>query len=89
MDHPLEIYRHGEEVISALSEVAGNGKAPPRGDRPLLCFLDIKMPGIGGHDVLKWIREQPTLDLLPVIMLSSSDHPEDIRQAAQPGEPLL
>jgi two-component system response regulator len=53
--------------------------------RPLLCFLDVKMPAITGLDVLKWIRSKPELDPLPVVMLSSSEHPEDIRRAAQAG----
>jgi CheY-like chemotaxis protein len=53
--------------------------------RPLLCFLDIKMPGTNGFDVLRWIRSQDAFEDLPVIMLSSSDDGGDITKAAQLG----
>jgi CheY-like chemotaxis protein len=52
---------------------------------PLLCFLDVKMPSINGHDLLLWIRKQPELDGVSVVMLSSSEHPEDVRKAAEGG----
>lgn len=77
--NPVEIYREGEEIIKALSEVA------QRALKPLLCILDVKMPGMTGHEVLRWIRSQRALDAMPVVMLSSSEHPEDIKQAAQNG----
>ena len=79
--HPVEVYRQGEELMDALSAKAA--KAPET--LPLLCFLDVKMPSISGHEVLRWIRQQPQLDRLAVIMLSSSEHPEDVRQAAEGG----
>lgn len=54
-------------------------------DRPFVCFLDIKMPQVGGLEVLRAIRERETLSWLPVIMLSSSDDERDIRAAADLG----
>jgi CheY-like chemotaxis protein len=80
--HPLELYGHGEEIMSALSKFAETSLAAVR---PLLCFLDVRMPAITGHDVLKWIRSQRVFDPIPVVMLSSSDHPEDIKQAVKNG----
>lgn len=82
IEHPTEFYRHGQEVIDALTRLVDGSL---RAMRPLLCFLDVKMPAINGHDVLRWIRAQRPLDALPVVMVSSSEHPEDIRQAAQGG----
>lgn len=82
IDYPLQVYRHGDDVITALSELVENSL---RVFRPLLFFLDVKMPALTGHDVLKWIRAQPTLKSVPVIMLSSSEHPEDIKRAAEAG----
>jgi chemotaxis family two-component system response regulator Rcp1 len=78
----LEVYREGEAVITALTKVVQNSL---KAVRPLLCFLDIKVPPLSGHDVLRWIRGQPQLDQLPVVMLSGSEHPRDIQQAAQHG----
>lgn len=80
--HPLQIYGEGEAVVKALSDLVNKSL---QALSPLLCFLDVKMPAMGGLDVLRWIRSQRALDPVPVIMLSSSDHPEDIKQAAQHG----
>lgn len=54
-------------------------------DRPFVCFLDVKMPQLGGFDVLRKIRSMATFDRLPVVMLSSSDDERDIRAAAESG----
>ena len=46
-DYPLVMVDNGRKAIRLLSE-----------RNPRLMFLDIKMPGMNGMDVLKWIREQ-------------------------------
>lgn len=80
---PAEFFRHGEQLIASLKElVVGEARAAML---PLLCFLDVKMPAMTGHDVLRWIRSQRALDRMPVVMLSSSEHPRDIREAAEQG----
>lgn len=48
---------------------------------PDLVFLDINMPGLTGFDVLGRIREHPTTRRLPVIMLTTSDHPDDVQRS--------
>src|SRR5262245_32152838 len=72
VSHPLQVYRHGEDVIAALGEWLRRSTttAPP-----LVCFLDVKMPAMNGHDVVRWIRKEPRLDSMSVVMLSSSEHP--------------
>jgi CheY-like chemotaxis protein len=52
---------------------------------PRLVLLDIKMPGTDGFDVLQWIRLQPGLAGLPVVMLTSSDEIRDVNRAYQLG----
>jgi two-component system response regulator len=79
--HPVEIYRQGEDLIAALTTLVE--KSPHL--LPLLCFLDVKMPSINGHELLRWIREKSQFDRLAVVMLSSSEHPEDVKQAAVGG----
>jgi DNA-binding response OmpR family regulator len=43
------------------------------------------MPRVNGFEVLKWIRQQPGLDTLRVLMLTSSDQIRDINEAYRLG----
>jgi two-component system response regulator len=45
---------------------------------------DLKMPHKNGLEVLKWIREQPSLSGLRVVMLTSSDQARDVNMAYPP-----
>lgn len=80
--HPLEVYRRGEDLMEALGALV---RKSVHAVMPLLCFLDVKMPTVNGHELLRWIRQQPLLDNLSVVMLSSSEHPDDVRSAADAG----
>ncbi len=48
---------------------------------PILVILDLNLPGIGGLDCLRAIKLNPKLNIIPVIILSTSDNPVDIRAA--------
>lgn len=80
--HRFQPFSNGEAAIVALSALANDESTE---NFPLVCFLDIKMVGLTGFDVLKWIRSQGHLDSLPVIMYSSSDHPQDVDTARELG----
>jgi CheY-like chemotaxis protein len=80
----LKSVKDGEEAIDYLM-----GRAP-YSDRqahpfPKLLLLDLKMPRLGGFDVLKFVRQQPGLKQLPIVIFSSSDDPKDIRHAYESG----
>jgi CheY-like chemotaxis protein len=76
----FQVAEDGQEAIDYLS---GKGKFADRSRFPLpaLVFLDLKLPLIMGMDVLKWIRDQPALDTMVVIMLTSSRQRSDIQGA--------
>jgi CheY-like chemotaxis protein len=80
--HRFQTYSNAEAALAALSDMA-TAKKPLA--FPLICFLDIKMAGMTGLDLLKWIRKQRGLDTLPVIMYSSSEHPTDVKEARELG----
>jgi CheY-like chemotaxis protein len=80
--HQFQPFSNGDAAMVALSNYA-NGDDPA--NYPLVCFLDIKMVGMTGFELLKWIREQRGLDAMPVIMFSSSDHPQDVDAAREFG----
>ncbi|UBV41670.1 response regulator [Deinococcus taeanensis] len=48
---------------------------------PDVMILDVNMPGMTGLEVLQIVRDDPGFRHLPVVMLSTSDQPEDINRA--------
>ena len=82
--NPLQVVPNGEEAIAYLQ---GEGKYSRRDEFPLpsLVLLDLKMPRKNGFEVLEWIRQQPGLRALRVVVLTSSDHIPDVNRAYQLG----
>jgi len=78
----LRVVRNGSEAIDYLSgkNVFSDRHANPL---PSLVLLDLNLPMYSGFEVLEWIRQRPGLERLPVVILSSSDQPRDIEQAAK------
>ena len=78
--NPLFVVHSGEEAISYLS---GDGKFSNRAEYPLpeLILLDLKMPGLDGFDVLKWVRSQAAFKPLRIVVLTSSEEVYDVDQA--------
>jgi CheY-like chemotaxis protein len=64
----------GEELLDYLHQRGAYVDAP----RPHLIVLDLKMPKKGGIEVLAAIQQQADLRSIPVVVLSSSDRPEDV-----------
>ena len=52
---------------------------------PALILLDLKMRRLNGTEVLKWVRAQPELASVPVVVLSGSGSEEDMRQVYADG----
>lgn len=48
---------------------------------PALILLDLKMPRATGFEVLRWIRGQPFLKHIPVVVLSGSELQDDVHKA--------
>ena len=71
----LHVVNDGDEAIAALDEGVLSGKPP------VCVLLDVKLPRVSGLEVLAWIREQPHLRRLPVILLTSSSQTSDINKA--------
>ena len=77
--NPIQVARDGEEAISWI----------PRWDSgeslPLIILMDLKLPKIGGLEVLRRFKEHPRLKLIPVVVLTSSSQNDDITAAYEYG----
>ncbi len=79
-DNPLQEAHNGEEAIAYLK---GKGVYADRHNYPLptVMLLDLKMPRKNGFDVLTWVRAQPGLKRLTIVIMSASMREEDVERA--------
>ena len=78
---PLIAVNDGEEALKFLRKQGEYVDAPT----PSLLLLDLKMPRIGGFEVLETMKNDETLKDIPVIVLTSSERREDMEQAIKLG----
>ncbi|MFM7187604.1 MAG: response regulator transcription factor [Armatimonadota bacterium] len=52
---------------------------------PDLAILDVMMPGLDGYEVLRFIRDNPVLAGIPVVMLTARAQLDDIQQGLSLG----
>jgi CheY-like chemotaxis protein len=50
-----------------------------------IIFLDINMPGLDGFEVLAFLRREPDLREVPVVVVTSDDQPETARRVRETG----
>jgi CheY-like chemotaxis protein len=78
------------ELLSLLN-IEAQGACGPREailalDRvPNIVFVDINMPGIDGFEVMAYLRREPRLAKVPMVVVTSDDQPETIAQARKAG----
>jgi CheY-like chemotaxis protein len=79
--HPV---RDGFEAVAYLK---GGGPFADRTKHPLpdLIVLDLSMPGMGGFDFLKWLRQESELSSLPVLIFTVSANADDKARALAEG----
>jgi len=73
--------RDGEE---ALDYFYRRGKYKDA-SRPHIVLLDLKMPKVSGLEVLEKLKADPELRSIPVVVLTSSDRPEDVEATYRRG----
>lgn len=73
---PLATFGSGEAAVAALER----GAVAPR-----LILLDVNMPGLDGPATATRIRRLPGGRFVPIVMMSTSDQPGDVRRAREAG----
>ncbi len=84
LKNPIQRVATGAACLAYLSG------EPPYEDRgkfplPALVLLDIKMPGLDGFEVLRWIRHHPSFQELCVVMLTAAEEISQVTMAYQLG----
>jgi CheY-like chemotaxis protein len=70
------VTRDGEEALDYLYR---RGKYTPRSsDHPAVIFLDLKLPKIDGLEVLRQVKSDDNLKMIPVVALTSSHEEKDL-----------
>jgi Response regulator containing CheY-like receiver domain and AraC-type DNA-binding domain len=88
----VKLFRHLEANVLGwrgytIEEAANGTEALQkiRANPPDLALVDLHMPGITGHELCRQIKQDPNLRATRVIIITSSNRDEDIRQAVQAG----
>jgi two-component system, response regulator len=73
--------------LEALEYLFGTGRHAGRDPRdvPALVLLDLKLPKVGGIEVLRRVREDERTRYVPVVILTSSSEEEDIVASLESG----
>jgi len=71
------VARDGEEALEFLFG-PGGGAEGSIGHQPRLVLLDLKLPKVGGLEVLKRLKEDPRTESIPVVILTSSKEERDL-----------
>lgn len=83
MRNPLVRLHDGQQVLDYFCGCGPDPHWKP-GDKALL-LLDISMPRVDGFSVLERLRRDQRLADLPVVMITSSDDPDEARRCADLG----
>jgi len=80
LPNPIQVVSDGQEAISYLK---GEGRYSDRAQYPLpmAMLLDLKMARMNGFEVLEWVRKQPNLKRVVVIILTASNRSSDADRA--------
>ncbi len=63
----------GEDAITMLEQSLRRGSGLPS-----LILLDLRLPGLTGLEVVRWIRSQNSLSTVPAVVFTTSTHPDDV-----------
>ena len=71
----IQVARDGREALDCIEGWEADGSVPS------VVLLDVKLPKIGGLEVLRVLRAHPRFGAIPVVMLSSSAETADVQTA--------
>ena len=81
------VTRHGGEALDFLYRRGAYVDHPP--GEPVVVFLDVKMPKVDGLEVLRQMKGDDKLKMIPVVMLTSSREEADLVRSDRSGANAL
>lgn len=84
LENPVHVV---PDVDLAIAYLEGTRDYTDRATHPLpaVIFIDLKLPGKSGHDLLRWMRGREALRGIVRVVLTGSDDPADVRKANELG----
>ncbi|MEH2149672.1 response regulator [Nostoc sp.] len=74
---PIQRCVNGEQALAFLYRT-GNYIDRQTAPRPGLIMLDLNLPGTDGREVLRRIKQDDSLNMIPVVVFTTSNNPKDI-----------
>ncbi|MGI0485524.1 response regulator [Pantanalinema rosaneae CENA516] len=81
---PIQRCVNGDQALAFLYRT-GSYADRQRSPRPSLIVLDLNLPGTDGREVLRRIKQDETLKKIPIVIFTTSNHPQDIEDCYQYG----
>jgi CheY-like chemotaxis protein len=72
--HTLHWVKHGDVVVEEVKKIF-----------PDILFLDLNMPGCDGMECLKLIKEDPSLETVPVVIYTTSNASAQVKECYRLG----
>ena len=79
MDNHVKFISDGQEAFDFLM----NLNASTLADELIAIFLDLKLPSLGGLELLRYLRLQDSLQSIPVIVMTSSNDPKEMEECCR------
>jgi two-component system response regulator len=84
LGNTMHVARDGVEALDYLFGAEAETDKPIP-EKPKVILLDLKLPRIDGHEVLKRIKADPRTRAIPVVVLTSSSEEKDVMRTYEVG----
>lgn len=69
----LDVFVKADGYLTILTDNGKDGLVRAAAERPDLVLLDLMMPGMDGFEVVRWLKDDPLTQAIPVIVVSALD----------------
>ena len=83
--HATSYVKDGQELLDYLDRAYGSGNLAGFTTKPSLILIDLNMPRVDGLAAIRQIRSDPRFRGVPLVVLSTSNAPAEIRRAYEDG----